>query len=131
MERLITFTIPGAPRTKKNHSRIVRGLKFPKLLPSPEFTAWNQCAQMHLARLRAATKIRLPITELVNVRALFYREALTGDAVGYYQALADALEEARILDNDRQCVSWDGSRLLKDAANPRIEITLEIPERTL
>lgn len=136
MNRIFNFTIPGPPRTKKTHSRIItrRGTvrrQSPLLLPSEQFIEWNQAAQMHLARIRAASLVPLPIRELVNVRALFYREALTGDAVGYYQALADALEDGRILENDKQCISWDGSRLLKDAENPRIEITLEVPERTL
>jgi len=75
--------------------------------------------------VRTKTTFRLPITDEVNCRALFYRDALRGDAVGYYQALADALEEAGIVKNDRLIVSWDGSRLLKDADIPRIEVTLD------
>ena len=39
--------------------------------------------------------------------------------------VADALEEAGVVLNDSLIASWDGSRLLKDAANPRVEITLE------
>ena len=61
----------------------------------------------------------------MNCRALLYRDALIGDAAGYYQALADWLESSGVIVNDRLIVQWDGSRLLKDAARPRIEVTLE------
>jgi Holliday junction resolvase RusA-like endonuclease len=120
----LVFTIPGAPRTKKNHGwRTAAGNQ----MPSHAYMCWNQVAQWHLAEIRgkAAGRGNLPITEQLNCRALFYRDAFTGDAVGYYQGLADALQEASIVKDDKLIVSWDGSRLLKDAANPRIEVTLE------
>jgi Holliday junction resolvase RusA-like endonuclease len=119
----VSFFIPGAPRTKKNHGwRTKQGAQ----MPSHAFIEWNRSAQVHLAPVARA--IKQPIAVTVNCRALFYRDALRGDAVGYYQALADALEEAGIVENDRLIVSWDGSRLLKDADNPRIEVTLEAVE---
>lgn len=90
------------------------------MLPSVQFEEWNQVAQIHMLRLQPRETIQQP----VNCRALIYRDANRGDAVGYYQALADALEDARIVHDDVLIVSWDGSRLLKDAKNPRIEVTL-------
>ena len=123
--RAVSFTICGAPRTKKNHSIISTKGNYPRLLPSPQFAAWNRIAQIEMARLRSAWPSLLSFAAPVNVCAAFYRDAERGDAVGYYQALADALEEAGIVENDRLIVSWDGSRLLKDAKNPRIEVTLE------
>lgn len=121
------FVIPGPPRTLKNHGWRT---KSGKQMPSKAYQAWNQTAQLHL--LDWKLKMRqygehaplLPITVPVNCRALFYRDRLAGDAVGYFQGLADTLEEARIVENDVLVVSWDGSRLFKDAANPRIEVTL-------
>jgi hypothetical protein len=93
------------------------------VLPSPQFRQWNQAAQMWLARVRSENP-GLPIRGPVNCRALFFRDAFRGDAVGYYQALADALGEARIVFDDQLIVSWDGSRLFKDHVNPRIEVEL-------
>lgn len=117
------FTLLGAPRTKKTSNRLIpsNGRSPARILPSAAFCAWNRIAQMELARVRAAST-GFPIDFNVNVRAWFYRNADSGDAVGYYQALADALEEGRIVTNDRLVISWDGSRLLKDADNPRIEV---------
>lgn len=124
----ICFTIPGAPRTKKNSGRIVRAGGRARMLPSKQVVEWNRAAQLHLIPvLQQLSWHPNGITDEVNCCALFYRHALVGDAVGFYQALADALEEAGIVENDRLIVSWDGSRMLKDAANPRIEVTLTPP----
>jgi hypothetical protein len=102
-------------------------------MPSKAFTEWNAVAQLWLLEARSswqrANKAWGAIfTTPVNCCAIFYRETRTGDAVGYYQALADALEEARIVENDKLIVSWDGSRLEKDKINPRVEVHLETKE---
>ena len=121
----LSFTIPGAPRTKKNSSQIVRAGARPRILPSCAYRTW--AAQALPALRAAAARARLgPIAEPVNCRALIYRDALRGDAVGFYQAIADLLEDAGILENDRWVVAWDGSRMLKDAARPRVEILLTV-----
>lgn len=60
----------------------------------------------------------------LNCAAIFYRDANRGDAVGYYQGLADALESAGVLSDDKWIMQWDGTRLAKDAKRPRIEVTL-------
>ena len=60
----------------------------------------------------------------VNMTALIYREKNVGDALNYLEAIADALERAGVVKNDRLIVSFDGSRLLKDADRPRVEVVL-------
>ena len=124
---MITLVIPGSPRTKKNSGRIVHagGLR---LLPSK---AWEQWANQVSPMLRAwALRNRLqPIAYPVNCAAIFYRDADRGDAVGFYQGLADVLEKAGIVENDKFIVSWDGSRLRKDAARPRVELALTPTEK--
>ena len=117
----------GAPRTKKNHGRTVRVRGRPVHLPSEAHEAWKARAlyqaRTWLYNLRDKPKLfACPIAFPVNVCAMFYRDALRGDAVGYYQALADLLQAARIVDDDKWIVSWDGSRLAKDAKQPRIEL---------
>lgn len=117
------LTILGAPRTKKNHGfRTKQGHQ----MPSAAYSAWDRMAQLQIMRWRVegnGPRIR-PIDYPVNVEAIFYREALVGDAVGFYQALADTLEKGGIVENDRLIVSWDGSRLLKDKDNPRVEVEI-------
>lgn len=123
---MLHCVVPGVPRTKKTSNRIVRAGAFHKVLPSKAFQVWNEMAQIHLARVRSASPIWLRDSRgfTLNCRALIYRDALRGDAVGFYQAIADALQDSGLIENDKLIVSWDGSRLLKDAKNPRVEITL-------
>lgn len=123
-----TFTITGAPRTKKNSGQMVpatskAGKSFVRIVPSEAYRAWHKQAKPQLQIFKL--KGRIPAIDVpVNVCAIFYRDAETGDAVGYYQGLADALQEAEILTDDKWIVQWDGSRLKKDARCPRIEVTI-------
>lgn len=122
----IAFTVPGPPRTKKNSLRrkMIGGQL--KTLPSEAWCAWRDKAKPEIQRWRNEQNLA-QITWQVNCRALFFRAAAAGDAVGFYQGLADLLEEAGILADDKQIISWDGSRLEKDARNPRVEVVLSWP----
>jgi hypothetical protein len=141
------FTVLGPPRTKKNSPQIVPGLKHPLLVPSEAYKRWLKVAIVQVPGILTAlldAGVELPITAAVNVRAVFFRQSNTGDAVGYYQALGDFLQMpkskldkktgkmkiarhgAGILVDDRQIVHWAGSRLDKDSFNPRIEVSIEI-----
>lgn len=126
VEQSFAFTIIGAPRTKKNSGRIVTRGRHPRILPSKAYELWDAAAQVQLASMRSQAPGTFPISANVNCSARFYRDALRGDAVGFYQALADTLEKAGIVENDSQIVSWNGSRLMKDSENPRVEFTLEV-----
>lgn len=137
------IVVDGAPRTKKTSNVMAhtganqrgRGI----VLPSKNWMRWARQAQITweehpLERPLGVAPQWVPIALLqpiacpVNCRAIFYRDALRGDAVGYYQGLADLLEKRTVITNDRLIVSWDGSRLLKDAAHPRVELWLEQTE---
>ncbi len=122
---ILSFIISGPPRTKKNHGKVIKRGRRKFHVPSDAYASWNKSAQTQLAIVRAGVH-DLPFKRPVNCKALFWRHALVGDAVGFYQGLADALEEAGIVENDRLITQWDGSRMLKDARNPRIEVTLEV-----
>lgn len=163
----LQFTLDvSPPRTKKTSSRIVRfgkNKEFIKILPSEAFQQWFHDAMVlepHIRNLALYNGIKLPLTNNVHVTALFYRDAYTGDLLGYEQALADWLQSpvirwydhgnhvpakgrndaqmkalgylpkkvrdgAGIVVDDKQITSWDGSRLAKDEARPRIEVCIE------
>lgn len=121
---MLRLTIPGIPRTKKNSPRIVRSRTGrPCPLPSAAWCAWADAVSPRI-RSALASAGMAPIAYPVNCRAIFYRDANRGDAVGYYQGLADVLEKAGVVINDVCIATWDGSRLRKDAANPRVEVEL-------
>jgi len=132
------------PRTKKNHSRIVmpKGWKRPLLLPSEEYVEWEEAALLSFCvagiikkymttssrtgKPKEAYKLAKgePVNWPVNCRALVYRHMINGDSTGFYQAVGDFLQKAGFLLNDKLIAQWDGSRLLKDANRPRVELEL-------
>jgi Holliday junction resolvase RusA-like endonuclease len=129
------LTILGRPITKSNSPRIGRSRTGkPFVLPSKALEKWQETAvlQLQAQHGRAARDSRWhlgdkrqPCVVQVGARALFYRPVDgPGDLDNYAKALGDALQKAGILANDRLIRSWDGSRLLIDRRNPRVEITL-------
>ncbi len=125
------ITITATPRTKKTSQRVFflgercpacnRG-KLPLVKPS---AAYEEFAAAVVPVLRKAWGDRPPIDAPCRVGAVIYREALRGDLVGYLQALADILQDAGVVTDDKWITCWDGSRMDKSAARPRIELTIE------
>lgn len=127
------FSLPGIPRTKKNSSQASRtgpvchacGLrKGPaRVFPSKAFRGYEAVVALYVATKPALV---LGIERPVAMRALVYREKNQGDYFGFMQALGDILQHCGIITNDKLIAHTDGSRLLKDKANPRVEITLTV-----
>lgn len=115
----VRFTIVGmAPRTKKNHQRIMhRADGTPFIGQSKQHDAW---AKGVFLIPRPAPLPDIPW----NCRALIFRDADRGDAVGYYQAIADLLQKFGVVSDDKWIKAWDGTRLRKDRVNPRVEVEL-------
>lgn len=112
----------GPPRTKKNHQRIGRVHGRPVIFQARTAEAWEEIAVIQLG---AVWKRRPPLAHQVSLRALVYREKDTGDLGNYLAAVCDALERAGIVANDKLIRSFDGSRLLIDRVNPRVELELD------
>ena len=119
---MIRLTVTGAPRTKKNSGRIDTRRGRPILFPSKAWEKWLKSAVVVGSSPYA---INYP----VNCRAIFYRDRRIGDAVGFYQGLADLLEKRGVVADDKWIVSWDGSRLDSDRERPRVEVELEVMPR--
>ena len=118
----MTFTILGPPITKKNSARIGRTRDGrPFILQSKPHEKWVKSAVTQLRRQAGGVMMMSPVTMAAKV----YRQKRIGDLGNYLAAVCDALEEAGIVANDRLIQSFDGSRLLHDKENPRVEIKIE------
>lgn len=120
---LFSAVIEGPPRTKGNSPMLLKGSKFPRMLPGKNFRAWEKIALQQLWILTTRCSF-VTIDEPVNVTAVFYRDRMAGDLDNYFKALGDVLQKAKILKNDRQIVSWNGSRLDKDSKRPRVVLEI-------
>lgn len=149
--KAISFMVPGVARTKKTSQRIVRMGRFTKILPSEAYLEWFNSSMRYVPVIKRKLRdagVRLPLTGPVHLRAVFFRDAERGDLCGFLQAIGDFLQEPRdaksgkrignrirdgagIIGDDSQIISFDGSRLLKDADRPRIEVTIEFEEDLL
>lgn len=117
-----SFVVLGNPRTKKTSQVIRRKGDGTPFIASATFT--KDWADSAIAQLRAHWHRGGALVQPVAVRALIYRDRNVGDATGFYQAIGDALQNSGVIMNDSLIEHWDGSRRLKDADNPRVEIYL-------
>lgn len=94
----------------------------PRLLPSEAYREWHAKAVAAVLPKIMPLAPYFPINYPVHVMALVYRERDAGDYLGYAQALGDFLQDIGVLDNDVLIRSWDGTRLLKDAEKPHVDL---------
>jgi len=120
----LRIVVPGQPFTKKNSQRIIvnRRTGKPLILPSKRYREYADAACLHLKAQYRGPALEGPVT----VCAVYYLASRSRwpDLVGLLQATGDILEEAGVITNDRNIVSWDGSRIAGVSPNPRAEIEI-------
>lgn len=115
------LVIQGQPRTKKNGSRIALTPDNKRvLLPSKAYEQYERVALVQLARAQA---VHGPIS--VMCRYYLQNRAHWPDLVGLLQATSDILQAAKVIDDDKYIVNYDGSMIAGlDKDNPRVEIII-------
>lgn len=115
--------LKGRPITKKNHQQILTNRKTgkPFISQSKQYLAYEAAClwQLKLCRERYINSF--------SVCAWYWLPNRQGwpDLNGLQQATADILEKAGIIDNDKNIIHWDGSRIMGvDKDNPRVEIDI-------
>lgn len=123
MELILTFTIPIAPITKKNHQQIVRAGKRTLVIPSKQYKAYEE-----------ACRYFIPATEIsqrINVKALYYMPTRRRvDLTNLNEALHDCLVKYKCIMDDNSSIIFgtDGSRVLYDKEFPRTEVYIEVED---
>lgn len=125
--------ILGPPVTKKNSQVLTsiptgktdrrgRPIYRPIAFPSDAYKAW---AKSGLPELQA--QWHAPAADqTVHLKAIIFRRQRNhGDLLNYLEAIADLLQEAEILTNDRLVINTDGSRLRVDRTHPHVELWLQ------
>lgn len=120
----ITFTIPLAPITKKNHQQILvnRSTGKPFVSPSPQYKQYERDALWFIP------KVEKPIDFPVNVKCLFFMPTKRKvDLTNLLESIDDIMVKAGLLADDNYTIiaSHDGSRVFYDKENPQtwVEIT--------
>ncbi len=119
---MIKFTIPIAPRTKKNSQRIVIVKGRPMIIPSELYKQYEKDCKEHLP------DIRKTIDYPINLKCVYYMPTRRRvDLVNLLEATCDMLVHYGILQDDKSDIvySHDGSHVSYDKDNPRTEIEIE------
>ena len=121
----LSLVIPGRPPTKKN-SRTVVGGKIVGV--SKSYKAYHDfCIGTKRRPGWLCQWGNIQFEGPVHVKADYWlpNYANWPDLVGLLQASGDILEAGGLIENDRNIVSWDGSRIAGiDRDNPRAMITI-------
>jgi Holliday junction resolvase RusA-like endonuclease len=115
----IHITIPGNIRSKKNSKRVFCRGKYPVVLPSKPYMQWEKQAQQAARDQFHGAIIDGPVW----VQVVAYCKGVLPDLSGMLESVGDCLEGV-IWANDKQIVSWDGSRVIRDKAHQRTEIII-------
>jgi Holliday junction resolvase RusA-like endonuclease len=110
--------LPIPPRSKKNHTTL--GIK-----QAPAYRAYRDFIIAMLAPLLGP--LGLPLHPMpYNIAALYYVDVKgkRADLVGLHQGLFDALENADVISDDLWFYTTDGSRVIRDDPNPRVDVTI-------
>ena len=126
MKNILTITIPGQPITKKNSQQIVyknvNGKRIPFIIPSKQFLKYqDECGWL------LKNKKGLNLSGRYNAQCIYYMKSKRRvDLVNLLEATMDIFVKYNILKDDDSeiIVSHDGSKVMLDKNNPRVEITL-------
>lgn len=121
---MILFVLPVSPRTKKNNGQIVTRGKYPVLLPSKQYLAFEKECLPYLNRVKQTAGV---INYPVNVQCSFFMETRRRvDLPNLLNAIDDAMVKAGlVIDDNRDIIAGhDGSRVFHDKSYPRIEIRI-------
>lgn len=115
------FTVPGNPRTKKNSQIVVNHIPIPS-------KAYRDYARDTAVWWKyQAAVLRRPIDYPVNVCCVYYMQTRRRcDLVNLLECSLDIMVQYGILADDNCSIvaGHDGSRVLYDKDNPRVEITI-------
>jgi Holliday junction resolvase RusA-like endonuclease len=117
------ITLHGRPMTKKNSQQIARSGSRPFILQSKQYQQY----EVDCLRQITGDKKR-NLAGAIILRCLYYMPDRRSrpDLVGLLQATSDILEKAGVYVDDKQIISYDGSRIVGvDKDSPRAEIEVE------
>ena len=130
----IAFTILGQPATKKNSQRMVsvrsRETGKNRMIPLPS-AQYEKYKNDFMWQVPYTAKLK--IAKPINVQCVYYMGTHRKvDLTNLLEATDDILIDANVIEDDNCSIlaSHDGSRVLYDKENPRVEITITDAKKT-
>lgn len=124
---MINFTIPIAPRTKKNSQQLIMAKNRPIIIPSKLYKEYEaECGHFIPSNLKQKG-IKIPI----NLKVTYFMPTKRKvDLNNLLEATTDMLVFYGVLEDDNRDIvaTHDGSKVLYDKENPRCEIEITFLE---
>lgn len=121
---MIKFSIPVAPKTKKNGMQIIQIKGRNILIPSKQYRQFEKDCLPYLYRVKDTVGV---INYPINLKCIFYTDTKRKiDLPNLLNAIDDAMVKAGlIVDDNRDIIAGhDGSRVYHDKISPRLEIEI-------
>lgn len=126
MSPIYQVVIPGRIVAKKNAKKPGRRGNRLTIISKPEWIQYKERAVwvMKAARGRHGLDPTRPYLEAVSIQWAYYPDdRKRPDTTAISETVADLLEDAKVIQDDRQVAHCDGSRLMGiDKKNPRLVI---------
>ena len=120
----LKLALHGVMRTKKNSLRSISLPNSTRLvLPSKAYCEWCKEATTAVMLARLGD---LKLDFNMNFAAVFYMPLDNCDLTGLKDGLADFAQSAGLITNDKLIRTWDGSRVVIDKVNPRVEVVISL-----
>ena len=124
---IASFTLEGAPRTKKNSQSVITNPRTgrPMIIQSKAYRDYEKTC---LEQIRAKGLDTLNVDFPVNVKCLFFMPTQRKvDLQNLVSAAMDILVKGGVLadDNYRIVTGNDGSRVMYDKDNPRVTVIID------
>lgn len=122
------IVIYGNPKTKKNSSQIIKVGNRTMLIPSKAYREYEKLFISQCKYENRGIIPKTPINSEICLKCVYYRgDKRRVDLVNLLNATNDILVKAKIIEDDNSniVVSHDGSRVLYDKENPRVEIEID------
>ena len=121
------FVVEARPVSGTNSQQIVKAANGRRLvLKSKAQRQWRVIALEQLTAQRGNMR---PITQAIRVTLIVYRAVRAGDTDNFTKGVGDALQSARIVEDDRCIAEWHVIRR-HDPVRPRVEITITPSEES-
>lgn len=127
------FTLPYTSRSKKNNRPIFfnRKTKRPFLGKSKKYKEFETQAIALFKKQKEELKIDTPITKTVKTKYLFYYSgAQKADLCNLITTLNDIIQDAGIIENDKQIKSIEGAEIFANSGVDRCEVFLIVEDAT-
>lgn len=121
---MIKFSIPVAPKTKKNGMQIIQIKGRNILIPSKQYRQFEKDCLLYLYRVKDTVGV---VNYPINLKCIFYTDTKRKiDLPNLLNAIDDAMVKAGlIVDDNRDIIAGhDGSRVYHDKISPRLEIEI-------